>query len=325
MTRGEDKQNPNKATKDLRFGLIVSAQFVPFPEAVKQCQYIEELGYDSIWLGDHFHNRIRESDPWFDLWTTLAALATQTKKLRLGTLVATFSYRNPALVAKQALSVEHISEGRLELGLGAGVYPEDHKMAGVDFWSPKERVQRFREAVQIVDQMLRNEVTTFVGQYYRVEEAVCNPDPIQKPRPPITIAAFGNKMIKIAAEFADSWNTLAYSATNFRTGKPPTAEEALEETKRQSDLLDQYCNSLGRDPSEIRRSLLTGWMPDTPTDSVDAFIEFVEKYRAVGITEFIFYWLPDEYQDIVGERIRMLDTNMVERIAQDGIPKLKSF
>ncbi len=325
MSDREDKKVRGKATNELSFGLCVSAQFVPFPEAVEQCQFAEELGYDSIWVGDHFHNRFRESDPWFDPWTILAALAARTSKIRLGTLVSNFIYRNPALMAKVAHSVDFISNGRLDLGLGTGVYKEDHTMAGVDFWSPKERVERFQEAVHIVDQMLRNDVTTFEGKYYQVYDAVLNPETIQKPRTPITIAAFSNKMMRITAEYANKWNTIAYSVINFRTGIPPTAEEALAETKRQSDLLDRHCKSIGRDPSEIRRSLLTGWMPDTPTESVDDFIEFVEKYHKIGISDFIFYWLTDDYRDLAGERIRMLDTGMVERIAQDGIPKLRNF
>ncbi|TET06158.1 LLM class flavin-dependent oxidoreductase [Candidatus Dependentiae bacterium] len=307
---------------ELKFGVVLfSAHYLPFQETIKNSQFVEKLGYDSIWMGDHFYNRVNPKDPWFEPWTTLAALATKTTRIRLGTLVTNFIYRNPVLVAQQALTVEHISNGRLELGLGTGVYQEDHTMAGIDYWPPKERVQRFHEGVQIVDLMLRNPITSFQGKYYRVDQAVCNPSPIQDPRPPFTIAAFGKKMMRIAAEFADSWNTLARSTENLRAGTSPTAEEALNETKRQNEQLNHYCKSLGRNPLSIKRSLLVGWTPDAPIDSLDAFYEFVEKYSAIGITEFIFYWLTDEYRELIGNRIRCLGTSMIESIAQEGIPK----
>jgi alkanesulfonate monooxygenase SsuD/methylene tetrahydromethanopterin reductase-like flavin-dependent oxidoreductase (luciferase family) len=320
----EDTRSQYEPNNELRFGLVISAQHVPFKVAVDQCRFIEELGYDSIWVGDHFYNRVRKSDAWFDPWTILAALAVKTTKVRLGTLVTTFISRNPTLVARQAFCVDHISNGRLELGLGAGVYLEDHTMAGVDFWQPPERVGRFREAVQIVDQMLRNEETSFEGQYYHIEGAVLNPEPVQKPRPPITIAALGERMIRIAAEFADSWNTFGVSKDLLLSGRLPSADEAMEATHKQNELLDHCCESIGRKPLDIRRSLLVGWMPDTPVDSIEAFCDFVQRYHSIGISEFIFYWLLDEYRELIGERIRVLDQNMIERIATDGIPKLRS-
>jgi alkanesulfonate monooxygenase SsuD/methylene tetrahydromethanopterin reductase-like flavin-dependent oxidoreductase (luciferase family) len=310
--------------QELRFGLAVSFQMMPFSDAVNECQHAEELGYDSIWLADAFQNFMRVDDPMFDAWTTLAALATQTTRLRLGTMVTNFISRNPTLVARQAHSVDHISGGRLELGLGAGVFPSDHTMAGVELWSPGERVDRFREAVHIVDHLLRNEVTTFVGQYYRTKEAVLRPDSIQKPRPPITIAALGDRMLRIAARYADSWNTVALPPQKLSSGQPLTAAEALEEVKRQSAQLDKFCAELGRNPGEIRRSLFAGFdMADNPFESIDAFHEFVRKYQEIGISEFIFLWVPDAYRTFMRERDRTLDTKMVERIALDAIPGLR--
>ena len=234
--------------QDLRFGLAVSAQMIPFSEAVEQCQRAEELGYDLIVMGDMFCNIIRAGDPMFDAWTTLAALATKTTKMRLSTLVTNFVSRHPTLVARQVHSVDHISGGRVEVGLGAGSIPLDHTMAGVESWSVRERVDRFREAVQIVDHLLRNEVTSFEGQYYRTEKAVLVPASIQHPRPPITIAAAGDRMLRITAEFADCWNTTAAAPPKHSTGGPLTAKEALEEVKRQSEQLDRYCEALNRNP-----------------------------------------------------------------------------
>jgi alkanesulfonate monooxygenase SsuD/methylene tetrahydromethanopterin reductase-like flavin-dependent oxidoreductase (luciferase family) len=309
----------------IRFGLAVSAQMIPFPAAVEQCRRAEALGYDIIYMGDSFYNGTQPQDPMFDAWTTLAALATQTTTVRLGTMVTNFISRHPTLVARQAHSVDHISGGRLDLGIGAGGTPSDHTMAGVESWSTRERVDRFREATQIVDRMLRNEVSSFEGQYYRTLEAVLRPKSVQQPRPPITIAAHGDRMLRIAAEFADSWNTFALRPANRSTSQPLRAEEAFAEVRRQSTQLDRYCADLNRDPDDIRRSLFVGWdMAEAPNESVDAFHEFLGKYLEIGITEFILMWFPDGYQEVMGERMRLFSDEMIERIALEAIPAYRN-
>ena len=111
----------------LRFGIFIP-QILPIPQMIEQCQFVESLGYDSVWVGDQFYNPLRLNDPMWEAWTLLAAIAAQTSRIRLGTLVTNFIYRNPALVASQALTVDHIFNGRLELGLGAGFSLEDHPM-----------------------------------------------------------------------------------------------------------------------------------------------------------------------------------------------------
>lgn len=320
--KGNNHQRKEKL--NITFGVgYIHAHCGSFNEVLKDCLYLEELGYDSIWLGDHFYNLIHPKEPWFETWTTLAALASHTKKIRLGTLVTTFIYRNPALVAKQALTVDHISEGRLELGLGAGVYKEDHSMSGSDYWKPQERIQRFKEAFQIVDSLLRKEITTFNGQFYCIHDAVCNPDPVQSPRPPITIAALGSKMMKIVAEYADSWNTFGWNTRNFQTNTPPTTKEAFEDVRKKNEILDSHCKSLGRDPLTIKRSLLVGWTPDAPVDSLDSFYSFIDKYHSIGITEFIFYWLKEKYRKKYEDSLRMkcLNTEILKDFAQKGIPR----
>jgi alkanesulfonate monooxygenase SsuD/methylene tetrahydromethanopterin reductase-like flavin-dependent oxidoreductase (luciferase family) len=309
--------------KDIRFGIFVPAQFVSFPQAVEHCQLLEALGYDSIWIGDHFQNRVRASDPMFEAWTLLAALAARTNRIRLGTLVTSFIYRNPTLVAKQALTVDHISNGRLELGLGAGERMTDHTMAGVDPWKPHERAARFREAVEIVDYMLRHEITTFEGRYYRVQEAVRGPAPIQQPRPPLTIGGSGSTALKIAAQYADNWNTLDISMAEWRAGAQFTAKEALEVMRSYQERIDEYCVEMRRQPSDLQRSLLVGYRAEAPTDSIDAFYEYVQRYHGIGFTEFIFYWLPDDYRELVAHRIRTFNQDMVERVAAEAIPALR--
>lgn len=151
---------------------------------------------------DHFVNPFFPSEPFLDGCTLLSALATHTRRIRLGTIVTNISLHNPAVLAKQALTVDHVSGGRLELGIGAGGAETNHTMTGTPDWNPRERAARLREVVEILDQMLQNEVTAFQGNYYQVESAQMHPAPIQRPRPPLTIAALGPTSLKIAARYS---------------------------------------------------------------------------------------------------------------------------
>ena len=275
---------------------------------------------DSVWVADHFVNPFFPSEPFLEGWTLLSALATHTRRIRLGTMVTNISLHNPAVLAKQALTVDHVSGGRLELGVGAGGAPADHTMTGIPDWDPPERAARLREAVEIVDRMLRDEVTTYRGRYYQVEGAEMHPAPIQKPRPPLTVAALGLKTLRIAAEQADSWNSLVDPGLSV--------QQALETTRQRNEMLDEYCTQIGRDPGEISRSLLAWpFMPETPFDSDDAFHDFVGRYREVGIDEFIFYWLREEALEYGYDRSmveRSADRATLERLAGEVIPALRA-
>ena len=235
-------------------------------------------------------------------------------------MVTNISLHNLAVLAKQALTVDHVSGGRLELGVGAGGAPADHTMTGIPDWDPPERAARLREAVEIVDRMLRDEVTTYRGRYYQVEGAEMHPAPIQKPRPPLTVAALGLKTLRIAAEQADSWNSLVDPGLSV--------QQALETTRQRNEMLDEYCTQIGRDPGEISRSLLAWpFMPETPFDSDDAFHDFVGRYREVGIDEFIFYWLREEALEYGYDRSmveRSADRATLERLAGEVIPALRA-
>jgi len=294
--------------QELRFG-IITLQNVAWEKQVEHWQYIEALGFDTVWLADHFVNPYRPSEPWFEAWALLAALATQTIRIRIGTLVTPIAWRNPAFLARQALTVDHISHGRLELGLGAGSGGRDvsHAMTGIQDWAPHERVARFGEVVEIIDQLLRNKVTTYQGRYYQLRDATMVPAPVQKPRPPITIGALGPAMLKHVARYADTWNSYGGPANMSK-------EEKMEKTRQRNALLDKYCAQIGRDPQTLRRSFLV-YMPEAETifDSVEAFLDVVKCYRKIGITEFIFYYpLTDKQLPVF------------ERIAREVIPKLRA-
>ncbi|UCE29477.1 MAG: LLM class flavin-dependent oxidoreductase [Candidatus Bathyarchaeota archaeon] len=296
--------------QEIRFGLV-TLQHIPWKKEVKRWKSIEALGFDGAWVGDHFANPFQPTAPWFESWTLLASLASCTSHIRIGTLVTSIPLRNPAVLARQALTVDHISNGRLELGLGAGVSGKTdpvYSMTGIEDWAPPERVARFHEIVEIVDQCLRNRITTYEGRYYKLKNTAMSPPPIQQPRPPITIAAMGPSMLRIAARYADTWNSLG-----GEFGAPP--ETIVENIKHQNRLLDDCCAKIGRNPKTLRRSLLVfGLEAETVFDSEEAFKEVVERYLEVGITEFMFFH-PDTAPSI--------SSRAYEQIALEVIPELR--
>nr|MDQ6905556.1 TIGR03560 family F420-dependent LLM class oxidoreductase [Chloroflexota bacterium] len=240
----------------LRIGLCTD-QNMPWEKTVERWQQFEQLGFDSVWDCDHYVQPSRPTGPYYEGWTLLAGLAARTERIRIGVLVSCNTFRHPALLAKEAATVDHISNGRLELGLGAGWYVPEHEMFGIPFPAPAELVGRFREAVEIVDHLLRNEYTTYDGQYYQLKDAAFRPSPVQQPRPPLTLGAHGRQMLKIVAEYADRWNS----------------HGTVDEMRARNAILDEHCAAIGRDPHEIIRSLY-GWaalMPSDPWASVDAF------------------------------------------------------
>jgi alkanesulfonate monooxygenase SsuD/methylene tetrahydromethanopterin reductase-like flavin-dependent oxidoreductase (luciferase family) len=300
----------------LRFG-IWTPQLTAWPEIAHRWQKIEQLGFDSAWVVDHFVNPYRFAGDWFEGWTLLAALGARTSTLRIGTLVTNIIYRNPALIARQALTVDHISQGRLELGIGAtSARDVSHAMTGVQVWDARERSDRFRETVEIVDHMLREDVTTYEGMYYRVKDADMHPPPIQRPRPPLTIAAHGPKTLKVAATYGDSWSTLV--------GGDLPPNEALKVTRERNQMLSEYAARLGREPSRIIRSLAVGWTRDAPFSSLQAFYDFIGEYREAGINEFVFgYWTRKENLPEFDHLPHITDDGMLERIAGEAIPTVR--
>jgi F420-dependent oxidoreductase-like protein len=283
-------------TNRMRFG-VVTDQILPWPTLVERWQLFEALGFDSVWDSDHFIQSSWSDYPNFEAWTALAGLAALTKRIRIGVLVTCNTFRHPALLAKEAVTVDHISNGRLELGLGAGWYAAEHSMFGIDFPDPPQRVGRFREAVQIVDGLLRNDETSFEGRYYRLDQARFRPRPIQQPRPPLTLAGHQRRMLQIVAEYADAWNSFG----------------TVDEIRARNGLLDELCSGIGRDPRTIRRSLYAGWsMTPSPLAGVQAFQDMVGRYREAGVEEFLLDLAPSA------------DLGVLERIATEAIPALRA-
>jgi alkanesulfonate monooxygenase SsuD/methylene tetrahydromethanopterin reductase-like flavin-dependent oxidoreductase (luciferase family) len=281
----------------LRFG-IVRNQNLPWETLVRHWRTFEELVFDSVWNCDHFQRPSLPNDPYLEGWTSLAALAARTSRVRIGTLVTSNTFRHPALLAKQAVTVDHVSNGRLELGLGTGWYAPEHERFGLPFPPPAEMVDRFREAVALIDRLFRQDTTSFEGRYYRVAEAPFRPGSLQRPRPPLTIGAHGPRMLRIVAEYADRWNSFGTEA----------------EIRERGALLDEQCAAIGREPGKVIRSLY-GWtlkLGVDPWASPAAFEDVVGRYRAVGIDEFLME-APHEEQ-----------FGVMERIATDVLPRLRA-
>lgn len=295
---------------DLRFQVLILPN-ASWGELLERFQRVEALGFDLAGIADHFVDWTNPPSPWFELWTLTAAVAAKTSRLRLSTCVAQVPLRNPAMFARQALSVEHISEGRLEMGLGLGLTTDpSYAMMGIPNWDNKERVARFIEYVEIVDQLLGNEVTSYKGKYYEINEAVMNPRPLQKPRPPIMVAAMGPVMLKLAARYADIWNSLSF-AEEF--------DDQMEQTRQRIAEVDAHCAAIHRDASTLRRSYLMfdasarhsgGMMKYYESESV--FADMVERVLELGITDIGIYY-----------PMRAEQLPMFERIATEVIPRLR--
>ena len=279
----------------LRFGLCVD-QNLSWPKTVERWRLFEELGFDSVWDCDHYTQPSRPTGPYFEAWTLLSALAGLTSRIRIGVLVSCNTFRHPYLLAKEASTVDHVSGGRLEFGLGAGWFEPEQRMLGTPLPEKAELVGRFREAVEICDSLFRNEVTTYEGRWYQLREAAFRPLPVQKPRPPFTLGAHRPRMLAIVARYADSWNSY---------GPPGVIRE-------RNAVLDEQCAAIGRDPGSLRRSLYYSIAREAdPWASVDAFQDVVGRYREIGIDEFILDHPKDE------------QLGVLEKVAADVLPKLR--
>ena len=271
---------------ELRFG-VLDVPDAQFPTLVSRWRRVEEFGFDFLYTADHYRHTRDPFLPWFDGWTVLAAMAFETETVRIGPLVTNPVLRGPAVVAKAAVAIDHLSGGRLELAVGKGVEEFDHRAVGLPYWPAAERTARFREYVKVVDGLLRSTEApfTFEGRYYSTYETVVSPAPVQEPRPPLTVGGASPTVRQIAAESADCWNTFALG--DARLG------EIVEVVRRRNEDLDERCLALDRDPRSLRRSLVL-WKPLDPWETPDAFERIVTSFREVGIYEFNVMWPPDD-------------------------------
>jgi F420-dependent oxidoreductase-like protein len=275
----------------MRFSLWPGAGS-PWPDILDIARHAEATGWDGLWFADHFMpNQADTSAPVHEAWTAVAALAAAVPRVRVGTLVSGNTYRHPAVLAKMAAGLDHISGGRAVLGIGAGWQENEHVAYGIPFFTTGERLRRLEEACRVIRGLFANARTTFAGRYYQLTDAPLEPKPIQRPLP-LLVGGGGERVtMRIAAQYADEWNTW---------GNPETLA-------RKCRILDEHCERLGRDPRTIKRSaqaLLV--LSDDPAElararaagtgrplivgTVDAVRQVVGAYAAAGVDELI---IPD--------------------------------
>jgi alkanesulfonate monooxygenase SsuD/methylene tetrahydromethanopterin reductase-like flavin-dependent oxidoreductase (luciferase family) len=256
-------------TEPLRIGIKLS-QDAPIESYKTIWKIADEARFDHCWAMDHLATigGIGDDKPIFDGWELLAAMALATSHVRIGLLVTGITYRNPALLAKIATTVDHLSDGRLEFGIGAAWAANEHEMYGIS--GLDHRVGLFSEGMQVIKSLWTEERTNFDGRYYKMTDAVANPKPVQKPYPPIWVGSGGPAMLKLTARHADVWNASGGAGRDVETAIPASQQ------------LDEACAAIGRDPSEIRRSVQipAGEDPNEIVERVHAFAE-------AGFTEVI--------------------------------------
>ncbi|HEX2295341.1 MAG TPA: LLM class flavin-dependent oxidoreductase [Actinomycetota bacterium] len=217
-------------------------------DSVRACALAaERSGFHSVWVSDHLfldwgkYGGPSTRQAALECWTTLTALAASTSEVRVGSLTMCNDFRSPALVAKMAASLDVLSGGRVDVGLGAGWYEPEYRAAGIDFDPPATRIRRLGEAVEVVGRLLAGEELTFEGRHYQIQEAICLPRPQQSPRPPVWIGGKGDLLLRTAARVADGWNFSWIGSY-----------ETYEERSRAADAA---CEKQGRDPASLRRSV----------------------------------------------------------------------
>jgi F420-dependent oxidoreductase-like protein len=272
---------------------IVLGQRMSWPDLLARARETESLGFDGLFLVDHFYGLFDLDQPTHEAYTMLAALAPFTQRVRLGVMVAGNTYRNPAFLLKQAMTVDHISGGRVDFGVGAGWVEREHEAYGFEYPSAKERVDRFAEALAIWDSLQHRDRTTYEGTHYQLLDAPFQPKSLQPGGLPVLIGGSRLRMLRLTARYADIWNATA------------TPDEAAELNQR----LDAACAAEGRDPATLIRSV-------SPSinllASPDAFREGAEAYHAAGIQQIYFPWPRTE-----------AEVPILRAVAHDILPRLR--
>jgi F420-dependent oxidoreductase-like protein len=275
----------------MKVGIDVSQHQLEWPELRRRVEWADDAGFESAWVFDHFTALYGDrKGPCLEAWTLLAALGALTSRIRLGALVTGVTYRHPSLLAAEAVTVDHVSGGRLNIGLGAAWHEEEHRRLGFDFPPTGERIQRLDEAVQIIKGLLTSDDFDFDGRHYRLRKAFYRPRPVQQPNPPIWIGATGEKvMLPLAARHADVWHGFGSTADLIR----------------KSAVLDRAAEAAGRDPAEIARS--TNLSISEPWDRVR---RQADRLREAGFTYLIASW-PGEGQSRVEEFTRVVMPELI--------------
>ena len=273
-----------------------------YSEILEVARHAARTGWDGVYVADHFMPNAGSgrdpADPVHECGSLVAALGAAVPGVRIGSLVYGMTYRHPAVLANMAATVDHVTDGRFTLGVGAGWQVNEHEQYGIDLPPVKQRLDRFVEGLRVLLGLLRQPRTTVHGEYYRLTDAVCEPKPVQDPLPILIGGGGERRMLRIVAEHADMWNTW---------GRP-------DRIAHKSAVLDRYCAEVGRDPKAIARTaqaltVVSGGVPDglpMPVigGSVDRLADTVAEYRALGLDELI---VPDALLGTGADRLGAMD------------------
>lgn len=273
----------------------------------------EELGFHAAYTYDHLSWRTFRDGPWFGAVPTLTAAAAATTRLRLGTLVTSPNFRHPVTLAKDLITLDDVSNGRIVLGIGAGGNGFDATALGQEAWTPRQRADRFGEFVPLLDRLLTEASVTYDGTFYSAVEARNLPGCVQRPRIPFAVAATGPRGLRLAAKHGQAWVTTG-DPKLFESGTP---EESLQAIRGQIEKLGAACEEIGREVDELDKVLLTGFTPQPgrPLESLDAFVDFAGRHFELGISEIVLHApIPDS--DFAA------DPKVFEQIATEGLAQL---
>jgi F420-dependent oxidoreductase-like protein len=250
-----------------------------FDDVVALAEHVEKTGWDGIWYADHFMPNAEDtSAPWPEAWITLAAIGARVPRLRVGTLVTGNTYRHPAVLAKMAATLDHITGGRVVLGLGSGWQENEHKQYGIPFYTIPERLKRLDEACQVIKSLFSEPKSNFTGTYYQLEDASLEPKPVQTPLP-LLIGGGGEQVtLKVTAKHADEWNVWG----------------TVETLRHKMAILDKHCADVGRDPKTIKRTAVALlFMSEDAT--------FLERMRNADMQQAAIIGTPDEVKQTVAD------------------------
>jgi alkanesulfonate monooxygenase SsuD/methylene tetrahydromethanopterin reductase-like flavin-dependent oxidoreductase (luciferase family) len=274
----------------MRFGLKVNP--AGWTDATYWAGVAEDAGFDGLWTGDNLRNPRDVGVPVHDGPTVIAGWAATTQRIRVGILIANMVFRHPTVLAKTATTLDHVSGGRFDLGIGSGVWPTDHGMAGTPVWTARERTERLAEFVAVVERLLSGDVTDHDGPYYPYSLAAMAPGTVQD-RLPLIVAANAPRALAVVAAHADGWVTFPGAASE---------EEFYAKSVERSQALDAAL-----DGRKIRR-LLLGYGELDPWGSEDGFARLVERYAGIGFDELVLY-TPKDHEKVVFEKVaNRLDT-----------------
>jgi len=278
-------------SRPIRFGIQTPQEGATYDALVAHWREADALGFDSVWLDDHLYAVVRPAgEPQMEAWTLLAALARDTKTIRLGCLVTAAQYRNPALLAKTVAGVDQMSDGRVEFGIGAGWKVNEYKAYGYDFAEPGARVDQMIDALEICRRLWTEERATYHCKHYRIDDAVCAPKPKQRPYTPIWIGGSKPRVMRVAARLADGFDISRSSAT-----QGPMKGDDIRAAKA---LLAEACRAANRD-----RPLRTSHWSDAVLEDTDAskraLRERVTDYSNAGLDRFILAFPKDRALEMV--------------------------